>query len=177
MSPLVALGSSRLPYGCEALFAVPRCTFSRSGCRSSRLCLCHVAASRPVPPMRWEGAHASQHLFVGGGSLARPTQFLPLGLRLSSVFSPPSFRLHPSCRYDLRKCLAPSLLRLLPYSAVSCHCLPVGLPLLPLVSPFHVASTVCMCSQVHRSSTPRLRWPPTRSALGHRDVRLLHSVF
>ena len=57
----------------------------------------------------------------------------------------------PSCCYRLRKCLASSLLRLLPSSAVSCRTLPVGLPLPPLVSPFHVASAVCLCSQVCRS--------------------------
>ena len=183
--PLVAFGFLSVARLCSP---VPRCMCSRSGCRSSRLgpvSCCRISFLPRVERV----LTLSQRSFVGGGSLAHLAQFPPLDTCVFVLFqtlncesssvkhlSPPAFHLRPSCCYRLRTCLTLSLLRLLSSSAISCRCLPVSLSLPPVVSPFHVASAVRSCTQVRRSSAPRLCWLLTRSALGRRDVRLLHSV-
>ena len=130
----------------------PRCSRSRFGCRSNKLCL--QLASCPIPPTCREGTHTFPAL-VCWRTVPRSDSTVP-SPQTSSVeclccLQP--FALHPSCCYRLHTCLTPFLLRLLPSSTIS-HRTPAPASC--------VVSVVCTCSHVCCSSAPRLRWPPTR---------------
>ena len=87
------------------------------------------------------------------------------------------FALRPSCCYRLRTCITPSLLHLLPSSAISHCCLPIGLPLPPLVSPFTSPLLfVCIPTSVARRLLDCAGRRPGLVS-GCRDVRLLRSVY
>ena len=141
----------------------PHCTRSRFCCRSSWLCF-NVAATRPVPSTVEKALALFQRLFIRR-RVPRSARTVPSPqtLYVERLCCLRPFTLRPSCCYRLRTWLAPSLLCLLPSSAVSRRCLPVRLPLPPLVPVLRRLHCLYMF-HVHRSSAPCLRRPPTRSA-------------
>ena len=173
----------------------PRCMFSP--CRSKQAWACvTLSCLLTFLPRVGRALTLFQRSFVGGGSLAHLAQFPPLdtcvlGFRsvymyiqiFIQTYKPSVFVCRALVAYRLSlesilllpsACVPRFIAALLaPFSsAVSCHCFPVGLLLLPVVPPFHVTSA-------GRSFARQLKqtWPPTRSALGRRDVHPLRSVF
>ena len=74
------------------------------------------------------GVRSRFPVLVRSGARLFSFRFQTLSCQSSPVkhLLPPALHSRLSCCYRQRTCLAPSLLRLLPSSAVSCRCLPVG---------------------------------------------------
>ena len=149
--------SSRLPFSCEAPFAVPShgCTSSRFG-PASRCCVLPRASLASGVRSRFPA------LVCGRRPLACLAQFPPVVFRsviqtlcCQSAFVASSLLLRPVL--SLLPAYVPHSVAasLAPISRCFCRCLLVGLLLPHVVSPFHVNPAVCSCSQVRRSSAPR----------------------